>query len=108
MTEIIIILVWLNSPTLGSLGYSVTVGVGGGGCSSKFPTSEPLGRMGTSFGCRDFWDHLGGQVGISWDTGAVGGGESGKTNKTKKVALALPRPCRNYFINKQKADLFTD
>ena len=37
-----------------------------------------------------------------------GGGGSGKTNKTKKVALALPRPCRNYFINKQKADLFTD
>ena len=66
-------------------------------------TSEPLERMGTSFGCRDFWDHLGGQVGISRDTGGGRG-----ANKTKKVAVALPHPCRNYFINKQKADLFTD
>ena len=27
-----------------------------------FPTSESLGRMGTSFVCRDFWDRLGGQA----------------------------------------------
>jgi len=59
---------------------------------------------------------LGAEIsGIIWvdkwgypETGGQGGGLSGKTNKTKKVALALPRPCRNYFINKQKADLFTD
>ena len=82
------------------------VGVGVGNAKPNFATSEPLGRMGTSFGWRDFWDHLGGQVGISWDMGA--GGARSKTNKTKKVALALPRPCRNYFINKQKADLFID
>ena len=42
-------------------------------------------------------------LGISWDTGGGRG-----ANKTKKVAVALPHPCRNYFINKQKADLFTD
>ena len=28
----------------------------------QFTTSETLGRMGTSFGCSDFWDRLVGQV----------------------------------------------
>ena len=28
----------------------------------QLPTPETLGRMGTSFGCSDFWDCLGGQA----------------------------------------------
>ena len=33
----------------------------------EVPTSEALGRMGTSFGCNAFWDCLGGQtLGYDW------------------------------------------
>ena len=28
----------------------------------QLPTLETLGRMGTSFGCSDFWDCLGGRA----------------------------------------------